>query len=100
MREWYKTATPVQLQSMSIRNTKTRLVRQYGITFEQYLEMLKKQAGECAICENQMRQPHIDHDHSTGRVRGLLCATCNTAVGKLERPGWLEAASCYLGDTV
>lgn len=67
-----------------------RILREYGITVEQYDAMLVEQAGRCAICltppsgsgRNTTRL-HIDHDHETGKVRGLLCSRCNTALGQL-----------------
>ena len=59
----------------------------YGITVEQYREMISR---PCAICGN--REPmgrtgcgmHVDHDHATGRVRGTLCHRCNRALGLLK----------------
>lgn len=65
--------------------------KNYGITTEQYEEMLLAQGGRCAICgrtqeEAGMRHRlHVDHDHETDRVRGLLCYRCNTAMGWLDR---------------
>jgi hypothetical protein len=60
--------------------------KRYGITIEQYEKMLKAQNGVCAICgENNnhktQRHLHIDHNHQTGKVRGLLCIRCNTIIG-------------------
>lgn len=75
----------------------------YGITVEQYDEMLVAQGGVCAICktlpEADGRTPlQVDHDHSTGRIRGLLCSPCNTAIGSLrDDPQLLAAAMEYLG---
>ena len=65
-----------------------RMIRQYGIGFDEYNEMFKEQGGECAICkthQNELDKPlYIDHDHDTGDVRGLLCMKCNTALGLLQ----------------
>jgi len=54
----------------------------YGISIEQYEEMLDKQNGLCAICKTppQTKRLAVDHDHDTGEVRGLLCHRCNRAV--------------------
>ena len=59
----------------------------YGITIDDYEEMFKRQGGVCAIC----RQPEtgnirmaVDHCHASGKVRGLLCKNCNTALGNLK----------------
>lgn len=62
-----------------------RFLKTYGITLEQYATILKRQRGHCALC---LRRPGkrwlcIDHDHQTGRVRGLLCLQHNTALGTL-----------------
>jgi len=43
------------------------------------------QQGRCAVCLNPNRRLLVDHDHSTGAVRGLLCTRCNNLVGKFER---------------
>jgi hypothetical protein len=61
--------------------------RTYGLTQEQYDDMLRAQGGGCAICSNHPRRRalHVDHCHTTGVVRGLLCAHCNWAVGKAEK---------------
>lgn len=75
------------------RNQIAHRCRSYGITITQYVELYRKQAGVCAICQKPeviidsrrsvVRLLAIDHDHTTGRVRGLLCFNCNTAIGKL-----------------
>ncbi len=53
----------------------------YGLTPEQYRAMLTDQRGCCKICGRVFkRTPNIDHDHATGRVRGLLCFICNKLV--------------------
>ena len=55
------------------------------MTLEQYGEMLKKQNGTCALCDKTKSNPHkhlcIDHDHTTGKIRGLLCDNHNRALG-------------------
>ena len=60
-----------------------RLQREYGITLEQHTQMLTDQKECCAICKNS-RPLRVDHNHSTGNVRGLLCDKCNMALGLLE----------------
>jgi hypothetical protein len=56
--------------------------RTYGLTQEQYDDMVLNQKNLCAICNKASHKTlHIDHDHATGRVRGLLCANCNTGIG-------------------
>ena len=68
-----------------------RLKRTYGITRDDYARMLKEQGGTCRICNksgqffrNGKPLPLcIDHNHTTGKVRGLLCLNCNSGMGKL-----------------
>lgn len=78
----------------------SRLRRTYGITIEQFEEMLEVQAGLCAICTEPMvpgKGTHVDHCHSTGRVRGLLCQHCNRGLGYFrDSPLLLEGAAPYL----
>lgn len=59
----------------------------YGITPEQYKDMHETQQGKCAICNTEpktKRGLHVDHDHGTGKVRGLLCHGCNVALGSFK----------------
>lgn len=63
-----------------------RLKNNYGITLEEYDNMLVEQNGVCAICfkENNGRLLVVDHNHITGNVRGLLCDACNSGIGTLK----------------
>ena len=75
------------------------LRRLYELTPEQYDELLAAQGGVCAICQEPPHgdRLHVDHDHRTGRIRGLLCQLCNRALGALrDRPDLAEAAAAYL----
>lgn len=60
------------------------LQKKYGISENQYLQMLKDQNNACAICKRDRshfkRNLAVDHDHKTGQVRGLLCFFCNKRV--------------------
>ncbi len=65
-----------------------KIQRRFGITQEQYEAILKKQDGLCAICSkpqgsgtNQDKRLAVDHDHKTGKIRGLLCTNCNPGLG-------------------
>ena len=63
------------------------LKRKYGITIEQYESLLSRQGGGCAICGRKPRPDislHLDHDHETGQLRGILCFRCNNALGDLD----------------
>lgn len=75
----------------------------YGMTQDQFNEMLESQGGACAICGSSEwlgtkdHVPHVDHDHVTGKVRGLLCGDCNLMLGKAkDDPARLRAAADYL----
>lgn len=77
----------------------SHLLREFGITLEVYEGMLKAQNGVCAICSRppNTRALHVDHDHTSGEVRGLLCFPCNHAIGLLgDDPERLTAAAFYL----
>lgn len=60
--------------------------RIYGLAPGEYQQMLDRQDGRCAICGNKpvTIRLAVDHDHTTGRVRGLLCRRCNRALGLWE----------------
>lgn len=63
------------------------LYTRYRIRSEQYDELFKKQKGLCAICKSKEIIRDIlcvDHNHQTGKIRGLLCQTCNRAIGLLK----------------
>ena len=78
----------------------SHLMRTFGISLEQYDEMLRLQGGGCAICRREPSPSislHVDHDHETGRIRGLLCFRCNNSLGDLEDdPVLLRAALRYV----
>jgi hypothetical protein len=72
----------------------------YSTTEAELDGMILAQEGRCAICEREMPRPHVDHDHETNRIRGLLCVTCNTAIGKLDDDAdRLRSAAAYLERT-
>lgn len=64
----------------------TKLKSKFGITAREYEDMYQAQAGRCSICGDPSswggRRLSVDHCHKTGRVRALLCAKCNTGLGK------------------
>ena len=81
------------------------LVRQYGITPEDYDRILASQGNRCAICKTNDPQSrhsdgfrwHVDHCHKTNRVRGLLCFRCNVGIGHLgDDPLLVQSALDYL----
>lgn len=75
------------------------LKRNYGLTLQTYNTMLLGQNGGCAICERKpgKRPLHVDHNHVTGKVRGLLCHQCNWYLGTVEAdPRILSRITIYL----
>lgn len=77
------------------------LARAYGITREEFNNILAEQNNSCAICG--IKEPggrgnwHVDHNHTTGKVRGLLCHKCNTGLGLfLESETILKLAITYI----
>jgi hypothetical protein len=71
---------------------------QLGVTDAEYDRLLAAQGGGCAICGNppKSRRLDADHDHKTGRVRGLLCHRCNRALPNWVTVEWLRDAALYL----
>jgi hypothetical protein len=78
----------------------------YGMTEEQWWEIFDKQGGKCAICGEQETSKHssgtvfrmsVDHCHTTGKIRGILCNNCNRAIGMLKDDArMLRRAADYL----
>jgi hypothetical protein len=79
-------------------------LRKYGLSRVAFSGLYAEQNGRCAVCSrllvprgDQARQPHVDHDHKSGKVRGLLCGSCNRGIGLFkDRPTTLRAAATYL----
>lgn len=83
------------------------ILRKFGVTAVWYIETLKAQGGGCAICggkgrcldyrTGRLRRLPVDHNHTTGKTRGILCHRCNLMVGHMEeRADWLRKAADYL----
>jgi hypothetical protein len=84
----------------SVSDRKSYLKRTYGLSLDDYELMLAAQGGVCAICGEarpEERTLHVDHDHGTGEIRGLLCFRCNNAIGDLrEEYELFQRAADYL----
>jgi hypothetical protein len=72
------------------------LRRRYGIDSTVYRALEIAQQGECAICGAPSARLHVDHDHETGLVRGLLCPTCNMNLAVVEDAAFNQVAGGYL----
>jgi hypothetical protein len=93
--------TPVEIKR---RNNLSSSLATYGLSDEQFRSMLEKQHFGCAICRETTNggkrgwRLHVDHDHKTNKVRGVLCSRCNLAIGHLrENPVLFDRAIEYLG---
>lgn len=81
----YRQASPVIEKARSLR-------ADFGISLDAYNAMFAAQGGVCAICSQpethkrngKLKALAVDHDHGTGKIRGLLCSDCNTGIGKLK----------------
>lgn len=79
-----------------------RLKYLYGINQEDYNKMFKEQDGKCKICfgppsDKYGKNLAVDHDHKTGKVRGLLCAKCNKGLGQFnDNPELFQRAISYI----
>lgn len=78
----------------------TKRAARYGIDPDEFRRLYRLQGGRCAICKKQpgVKGLSVDHCHTTGAIRGLLCGRCNTAIGLMhDDPDILRAAIEYLG---
>jgi len=86
------------------RRRNTRYLQMFGITLDDYNRMLEEQGGVCVICGTDTpigvgKHFSVDHCHTTGDVRGLLCTNCNTGIGLFkDDPATLKSAIKYLSD--
>jgi copper chaperone CopZ len=92
-KKWQK-ANPEKLRAKSMR-------KKYGISIAEYDFLLLKQEDQCGICKRHKSsftiRLCIDHNHSTGKIRGLLCSNCNRGLGLFQdRADWLRNAANYL----
>lgn len=75
-----------------------RLLKNYGVTLEQFNTMVLEQDNKCYICNNEfIDSPHLDHCHKNDKVRKLLCGNCNKGLGLFkDNPEILRKAAIYL----
>ena len=78
----------------------------YGIGLDEYQFMVQIQKNKCALCGCELsngregKGSYVDHDHKTGRVRGLLCRSCNQGMRFVDDLSWLASAIQYAGSKV
>lgn len=92
--------SPRRLSVQPLTDSQRFRLTQYGVTEAELWNLLKSQASQCAVCALKVASPWdlvIDHNHETGKVRGLLCLSCNTGLGMLkDNPDHLRRALAYL----
>lgn len=75
-------------------------LKKYGIDVEDWARLFEAQEGKCAACKTLLQEgkhTHVDHDHATGKLRGLLCRGCNNALGCVhDNPMILQDLVVYL----
>jgi hypothetical protein len=91
-----RAAYPLDVSKHRYRNQVQNLKQNFGISIEQYQEMFDAQGGVCSICgkpetaksnRGELKMLAVDHDHKTGKIRGLLCQKCNNGIGHFEDNG-------------
>lgn len=92
MRKYNKIA-PGRLQRVEA-DKRRGLMRRYGLTVEDYDNLLASQGGHCAICP-ATKSLHVDHCHTSGKVRGILCASHNRSMAALDDLELFKALSAY-----
>ncbi|MBE8475404.1 endonuclease VII domain-containing protein [Streptomyces justiciae] len=100
--EWHRNATASDglatccKACKAVRGRQGHLKRQYGITEAERDQLIASQGGVCCICLAAVPE-HVDHCHKTGRVRGVLCFSCNAALGQFkDRPDAIRRAAAYV----
>lgn len=94
-KEWYQNN-----KERASKGNRARKLLKYGLTQEAFDNLLESQKGLCLICLRPPKGPSVDHDHKTGKVRGILCRICNAALGAFrDDPEALERARVYLSNS-
>ncbi len=84
-----KEVKKIDKEAVAFEAKKRMLLHRYNLEYEDYLKMYADQNGKCKICctEKELGTKgglYVDHNHTTGKVRGLLCPNCNTMLGKAK----------------
>ncbi|MFF4406969.1 endonuclease VII domain-containing protein [Streptomyces sp. NPDC001404] len=104
--EWHRNAAAPDGLSTRCKACKAvagragHLQRKYGLTEAELRELVEQQGRVCVICLAAVPE-HVDHDHATGVVRGVLCFSCNAALGQFkDRPDVMRRAAAYVEGNV
>jgi hypothetical protein len=103
-KNWYKKNSIVicnkKKQERKLNPSRTKFIEikcKYGISEQQYNSLFNNQNKRCKICKSLLNKPYIDHDHSSGIIRGLLCNKCNSLIGCFfENINNIQSAILYL----
>jgi hypothetical protein len=107
VKSWQE-ANPERVRASAQRNRSKKLKkmrelhlrRNFGLSIDEYERLLEQQGGGCAICQSPPTPGislHVDHDHGSGEIRGLLCFRCNNGIGLFrENPDLLQDAARYV----
>ena len=100
----WRLANPEKVKAQRAKDNRKQTLRRHKLTEEQFTEMAKTQGYRCAVCRDSVpkgrwKKLQVDHDHRTGKRRGLLCQNCNILLGLAnDNINTLLAAAAYLGD--
>jgi hypothetical protein len=86
---WRDRKSPDEKREYALRGNMSKMLREMGLSREQYGQMVVDQNNRCAICGDppngkRFQRLAVDHCHSSGKVRGLLCASCNLSIGHFD----------------
>ena len=100
-RDHYRNYTKQYNKQNKDKNASKKYVNKYGISLEDKKLKIQEQNNKCLICDivfsGNLKNVHVDHDHKTGTVRGILCSNCNIGLGKFKDSSEiLESALAYL----
>ena len=85
-KKWWRKQNPAKAKAQNKRDNFKTSLKKHSLTVEQYTAMFNEQKGVCAICgraASEKKSLCIDHNHTTGQVRGLLCVACNLFLGRI-----------------
>lgn len=101
-RETHREELNARQRVRNIENRADYLWDEYSLAIDDFIQMLESQQNSCAICGDKFKpegtvQWNVDHDHISGKVRGILCNSCNRAIGYFkDDPDRCEKAALYL----
>ncbi len=91
-RQAWRKANPDKVRGYQLKHQPRAQAKKYGLDVDTVQALYAAQGGCCAVCGKDMpawpsNRTHIDHDHETGKVRGILCTSCNRYEGWVRRNG-------------